>query len=72
MSDENLENSTENAEEKPKRRRIVRKTPAKFDEAATQEGATESQTENPNQEERPSATGEGDFSRETHFEPSRE
>lgn len=72
MSDENLENSTENAEEKPKRRRIVRKTPAKFDDSATQEGAVESQAENPNQEERPSTTGEGDFSRETHFEASRE
>lgn len=43
MSDENLENSMENAEEKPKRRRIVRKTAAKSDETVTQESAAETQ-----------------------------
>lgn len=43
MSDENLENSMENAEEKPKRRRIVRKTAAKSDETVTQENAAETQ-----------------------------
>ncbi len=43
MSDENLENSMENAEEKPKRRRIVRKAAAKSDETVTQENAAETQ-----------------------------
>ena len=43
MSDENLENSRENAEEKPKRRRIVRKAAAKSDETVTQENAAETQ-----------------------------
>lgn len=43
MSDENLENSMENAEEKPKRRRIVRKAAAKSDETVTQESAAETQ-----------------------------
>lgn len=43
MSDENLENSMENAEEKPKRRRIVRKAAAKSEDSVTQENAAETQ-----------------------------
>lgn len=62
MSDENLENSMENAEEKPKRRRIVRKTPAKFDEAAAQEGAVEAQD----------AAFAQEVHSESHAEPARE
>lgn len=80
MSDENLENPTENAEEKPKRRRIVRKTSAKPEETATQEGATETQDASFGQEAHSESQGAnlgGDESRvepsrETHFEPSRE
>lgn len=72
MSDEGLENPTENAEEKPKRRRIVRRSFSKSDEAAVQEGAMESQTERPRQEERSYAGGDGEFSREAQWEGSRE
>ncbi len=72
MSDENLENSTENAEEKPKRRRIVRKSPAKFDEAAAQEAAAETQDEASAQEAHSESQDANVGGEELRVEASRE
>lgn len=72
MSEEDFENSTENAEEKPKRRRIVRKTLAKPEDAAVQESVAEAQAERPRQEEYSPAPAESEYSRETQWEGARE
>ncbi len=72
MSDENLENSMENAEEKPKRRRIVRKTAAKSEEVVTQENATETQDAPSAQETLSENQGANFGAEESHAENARE
>ena len=72
MSDENLENSMENADERPKRRRVVRKTAAKSEDAIAQEKATETQGASLVQEPLSENQGSNFISEESHAESARD